>query len=194
MEYILNRWKKKTEQSKNIVRVLGSSKMEKSYSDWDIDDVCSKFLELGASNEDLAKIKDEEIDGQAMVSLTEAELQSLLEHSKMGVRIRIRNWLKKVVAESKDEEEDGDDEDGYGMSKKRERSTMTPPANPASLKRIRESVKVPETDPRSTSLYQSIATYSSTRTQEGPKRRSGEKAINSQIMKSGGEINFVNKV
>jgi hypothetical protein len=83
--------------------------------------------------------------------------------------------------------------------KKRDRlsDASASPVVRVTLKRMRESggdIYMPETDPRSTSLYQAISSYVSTRRQEGPKRRSGEKAINTQIMKNGGEPNFVNKV
>jgi hypothetical protein len=87
--------------------------------------------------------------------------------------------------------------------KKRERiadaEQTTTTMRSAPLKRLRESsggdIYMPDSDPRSTSLYQAISSYVSTRScQEGLKRRSGEKAINTQIMKSGGEPNFVNKV
>jgi hypothetical protein len=124
-------------------------------------------------------------------SLSPEHIQKLT--GRIGDQIR---FAKAVASVS----EDSEFAIPSAVAKKRERhgEGSPAPARGGSMKRLREStggdIYMPDTDPRSTSLYQAIASYVTTRRQEGPKRKSGEKAINAQIMKSGGEPNFVNKV
>ncbi len=123
-------------------------------------------------------------------SLSPEHIQKLT--GKIGDQIRFARAVASVS-------EDSEFAIPSAIAKKRDRhaDATSPAITRTPLKRPRESssdIYMPDTDPRSTSLYQAIASYVSTRRQEGPKRKSGEKAINAQIMKSGGEPNFVNKV
>ena len=61
-------------------------------SDWDVERVVDLFARLGASEAETTRLRQESIDGQALVLLSNEELGSEL-GLKLGVRKKYANWL-----------------------------------------------------------------------------------------------------
>jgi hypothetical protein len=131
---------------------------------------------------------------EGVVSSSDFAFLTAQQVEKLGAT-RVGEQLKfsKAIAAARTVAED--DESFAVPRAKRDRSPDGSPdaaVAPTNAKRV--SMYMPDTDPRSTSLYQSIYTYTSSRSQGDVRRRSGDMAINAQITKSGGEVAFVNRV
>ena len=70
----------------------------KPVEEWSIEDVCSHFKTLGASEEVLKNVREEEIDGEALLELNENYLRNDL-NLKLGTLTKHLKWLKYQMRE-----------------------------------------------------------------------------------------------